>query len=436
VLEILDDPSNMLLGTIDLFPAISAFCAEHIDDPQCISYDGLDSDGDGVLNSSDNCPNTPNPEQTDSDADNTGDACDGCPGDSGKTAPGICGCNVTDTDSDSDGTPDCNDGCPDDPAKTIPGICDCGVPDTDFDGDGSYQCDDCNDNDPAMYSGAPEVCDRKDNDCDDVVDENLGTTTCGVGACQRTIDNCINGVVQTCIPGNPSPEVCNNADDDCDSMTDEDLGSTTCGVGDCQVTYPNCISGVPQVCTPLPPTAEVCDNIDNDCDGDIDEGFDADGDYVADCVDNCPSVHNPDQSDSDSDGLGDACESGGAKTICSILGNDRKPSIIDQDIFKFNGTKGEIVTVRLEANPSGVGTGKRVTLILSDKIKGTILVRLDRSELPNEITAKLPTSGEYLITVAQTLLISRDKRYSGEYCLTLNARPETYQTLAPYLWVE
>ena len=53
-----------------------------------------------------------------------------------KSAPGVCGCGVADTDSDGDGTPDCNDGCPNDPAKTAPGICGCGVADTDTDGDG------------------------------------------------------------------------------------------------------------------------------------------------------------------------------------------------------------------------------------------------------------------------------------------------------------
>ena len=108
----------------------------------------------------------------------------------------------------------------------------------------------------------------------------------------------------------------------------------------------------------------------------------------------------------------------------------------DIDIFKFSGTKGETVTIMLDADPPGTGSGKRVALILTDKIKGTVLVKLDRSELPNEITAKLPKTGEYLITVAQPLLVVKNKRYSGEYCLTLEARPETYQTLAPALWVE
>lgn len=36
---------------------------------------------------------------------------------------------------------------------------------------------------------------------------------------------------------------------------------------------------------------------------------DSDGDGVADCNDNCPNVSNPDQVDSDNDGVGDACES-------------------------------------------------------------------------------------------------------------------------------
>ncbi|HXZ86892.1 MAG TPA: thrombospondin type 3 repeat-containing protein, partial [Myxococcota bacterium] len=37
-------------------------------------------------------------------------------------------------------------------------------------------------------------------------------------------------------------------------------------------------------------------------------GFDKDGDHVIDIADNCPSTPNPDQTDTDGDGLGDACD--------------------------------------------------------------------------------------------------------------------------------
>ena len=70
-----------------------------------------DADGDGVPDASDNCPNTPNPDQADSDGDGVGDACDQCPSDPSKIIPGACGCGVPDTDTDGDGTSDCHDSC-------------------------------------------------------------------------------------------------------------------------------------------------------------------------------------------------------------------------------------------------------------------------------------------------------------------------------------
>ncbi len=41
-----------------------------------VSDDDTDTDGDGVLDDDDNCPNTPNSNQADSDGDFLGDACD------------------------------------------------------------------------------------------------------------------------------------------------------------------------------------------------------------------------------------------------------------------------------------------------------------------------------------------------------------------------
>ncbi len=130
---------------------------------------------------------------------------DNCPNDPAKTEPGVCGCGVADTDSDNDGTADCLDNCPDDPAKIEPGICGCGVADTGSDSDSTADCLD------------------------------LGFTTCGVGECQVTIQNYVDGQMQTCIPGNPNPEVCDGLDNDCDGSTDENFNLQTDiqNCGDC-----------------------------------------------------------------------------------------------------------------------------------------------------------------------------------------------------------
>ena len=60
----------------------------------------VDSDGDGLLDDADNCPDVPNPDQKDSDGDGFGDACD--------------------VDDDGDGIIDADDVFPNDPMK--PGV--------------------------------------------------------------------------------------------------------------------------------------------------------------------------------------------------------------------------------------------------------------------------------------------------------------------------
>jgi hypothetical protein len=129
---------------------------------------------------------------------------------------------------------------------------------------------DCDDTRAATNPGASETCNNIDDDCDGSTDDNLGTTTCGTGACQLTVLNCVAGQDQTCTPKQPTAETCNNIDDDCDGSTDN-MGTTTCGVGACRITVDNCVAGVPKTCMAGNMTAEVCDNIDNDCDGMTDE---------------------------------------------------------------------------------------------------------------------------------------------------------------------
>lgn len=123
--------------------------------------DEPDSDGDGVPDASDDCPDTPNGEdvnesgcscsQLDSDADGVDDRDDACP----ETPPGVAvdetGCPLeVDTDSDGDGVLDASDACPD----TLPGEvvdesgCSCSQLDEDNDG-----VDDCNDLCPGTPSG-------------------------------------------------------------------------------------------------------------------------------------------------------------------------------------------------------------------------------------------------------------------------------------------
>jgi hypothetical protein len=110
----------------------------------------------------------------------------------------------------------------------------------DRDRDGHPAPQDCNDADATVFPGAPEACDEKDNDCDDVVDEDCP---------------CAPGNTHSCYPGPAGSEgrgICR-------------AGTQTC---DDQGQWGACFGAVV-------PIAEVCDDgLDNDCD----TQYDADDD--------------------------------------------------------------------------------------------------------------------------------------------------------------
>lgn len=56
---------------------------------------------------------------------------------------------------------------------------------------------------------------------------NPGTLSCGTGACYNTVNQCVNGSLNTCTPLPAGIETCNNVDDDCTGTIDDNLGSST-----------------------------------------------------------------------------------------------------------------------------------------------------------------------------------------------------------------
>ena len=305
---------------------------ECVDNGVCACFEGYEgdrcefvSDGDGVPNDIDNCPDDPNTDQTDTDGDGIGDVCDNCAGASnqgqidndvdgigdvcdncafdqnadqsdgdGDSVGDVCDVCPDDPLNDIDGDGVCGDVdvCPDDPAKTADaGQCGCGVAETDSDADGTADCNDQCVSDANKTEVGECGCGVADTDsdgdgtadCVDADDDNDGISdteeiTCAsdplnaLSTCEVCdgVDNDLNDGIDEGFPNTDGDGAANCIDIDDDNDGISDVNETTCG-SDPLIAVSTC---------------EVCDGVDNDLNEGIDEGFtDNDNDGEADCVD-------------------------------------------------------------------------------------------------------------------------------------------------------
>ena len=229
----------------------------------------VDTDGDGIDDDCDLCPNDPGndldyddvcfaddlcegfDDAIDADFDGVPDGCDLCPG-------------RDDTDdSDGDSIPDDCDNCP-----TSPNIQQINEDNDDW----GAVCD-CDDTNFLMNRSQPEVCDGLDNDCDGVVD---GPDAVNVGYWYEDLDSDGEGNGATLVIECEGPDGFVDNDRDCD---DTNRGVRTSA-------------------------PDACDGLDNDCDGIVDN--------------DCAELEDTDATDKGDKGVGDPGET---QCACSSSGS-------------------------------------------------------------------------------------------------------------------
>jgi len=109
---------------------------------------------------------------------------------------------------------------------------------------------------------------------------------------------------------------------------------------------------------------------------------------------------------------------GNTKVLYGTLGGT---TLLDVDAYSFKGTKGEKVTVRLAPDSAGTYQNGRALLSLA----GVVVLKTDGSTLPNVVSATLPTTGTYYVTVSE---LPVSGRFKGAYTVSLESTGNAWST--------
>ncbi|MBW2702808.1 MAG: hypothetical protein JRF33_18455, partial [Deltaproteobacteria bacterium] len=307
----------------------------------CDSLEDADSCATGVFN----CDTgwllcTDDAADDDADADGIGDCEDSCDGDNALIAQA---CDGDDADACATGTWECGTG-------TL--VCSDDAADDDADADGIGDCDDSCDGDDTLIGQAcdgddADACatgawdcgtgtllctdDAAEDDADadgvsDCEDDCVGDNSLVGQACDSTVDaddcatgtwSCAGGTL-TCLDNDADDDADADGVYDCDDGCPLDADKSAAGECGCGVSDADTDSdGVLDCNDGCPSDADKSAAGECGC-GVSDADTDADG--VLDCMDNCPAIANPEQTDADSDGIGDACAGGDEGSVSGSSG--------------------------------------------------------------------------------------------------------------------